>query len=558
MHATLTCLIPFTLASLLSRELAAQGHLYTIDGPRLGEKAGAAVANAGDADNDGHDDLLVGAQEGSTRGFRAGTARLYSGATGGLLAELHGDFKGDLFGCSVAGAGDVNRDGHADFIVGAWGDDNKGFESGSARLFSGKDGKVLKTFDGAALGNRFGWSVSGAGDVNKDGYDDVIIGAPNSDPNTKADSGTAFVYSGRSYTKLWEFHGQNAFDNYGWSVSGAGDVDRDGYSDVVIGTQQLLSNTRNGYAEVRSGKTGSVIWTFTGLVAGSFLGYSVAGAGDFNKDGWDDVIVGAYRESRNGKNSGGARVYSGQNGKVLLAVFGDSAEDEAGTSVAGAGDLNGDGYDDVVVGIPGDDNKGVNSGTVRAFSGKDGALLGQFEGQQPLIRFGQAVAGGGLVNSDQLADFIVGAPLDNSNGGLAGSAQVWTTATLSLEADRHQVSLTGRQHQSLTLRAGAGNAQKIYFLVGSVSGIKPGIKLGTVTLPLNLDPYLQITVSFPNSPLLVQSLGQLDAQGEASAKFVAIPQLPVSLVGTVFWHAFVTISSGFDFASLPVPVTLAK
>ena len=91
-----------------------------------------------------------------------------------------------------------------------------------------------------------------------------------------------------------------------------------------------------------------------------------------------------------------------------------------------------------------------------------------------------------------------------------------------------------------------------------MSGTRPGLNLGAVTLPLNLGPYLQLTIGFPNSPLLVNTLGKLDANGNAQAKFVAIPQLPSSLVGTTFQHAYVVLSTSFDLASVPVPVTLVK
>ncbi len=113
-----------------------------------------------------------------------------------ILFTFDGDSAGDFFGISVSGAGDVNADGFADLIVGANGDDNNGTRSGSARVFSGLDGSILFTFDGDSAGDRFGTSVSGAGDVNGDGFADLIIGA-HLDDNNGTDSGSARVISPR-------------------------------------------------------------------------------------------------------------------------------------------------------------------------------------------------------------------------------------------------------------------------------------------------------------------------------------------------------------------------
>ena len=128
------------------------------------------VAGAGDVNNDGYDDLIVGNTYGSNNGPTSGSACIYSGLDFGVLYTFDGDNSGDRLGISVSGAGDVNADGYPDLIVGAYLDDNTGTDSGSARVFSGIDGATLYTFDGDDAGDEFGWSVSGAGDVNNDGH----------------------------------------------------------------------------------------------------------------------------------------------------------------------------------------------------------------------------------------------------------------------------------------------------------------------------------------------------------------------------------------------------
>jgi hypothetical protein len=139
------------------------------------------------------------------------------------LYTFNGDSAGDLFGRSVSGTGDVDGDGFADFIVGAQLDDNNGDASGSARVFSGVDGSVLHTFSGDRFGDFLGYSVSGAGDVNGDGFDDLIAGAFGDDDNGNF-SGSARVYCGQTGATLWTFFGHAALDFFGVSVSGAGDV----------------------------------------------------------------------------------------------------------------------------------------------------------------------------------------------------------------------------------------------------------------------------------------------------------------------------------------------
>ena len=236
-------------------------------------------------------------------------------------------------GRSVAGAGDVNQDGFADVIVGANQASPGGRGSaGSAYVYSGKDGNLLWQFDGAAVNDQLGHSVAGAGDVNQDGFADVIVGASGADPGGRSRAGSAYVYSGKDGTKLWQFDGAADDDYLGWSVAGAGDVNQDGFADVIVGAYTASPGGRSnaGSAYVYSGKDGTKLWQLDGAAADDYLGISVAGAGDVNQDRFDNVIVGAYRANPGGTpDAGSAYVYTIV--PASFSVFGNGCSGSVGT-----------------------------------------------------------------------------------------------------------------------------------------------------------------------------------------------------------------------------------
>ena len=552
-------MLPMVMA--LAGGAVSQSHLLTILGETGGEQSGRAVASVGDVNKDGWGDFAVGSELYSpTNKLYAGRVTLYSGRNGRLLWTKTGIGQRDFLGCSVAGAGDVNKDGHADVVVGARGvDKSAAFDVGSAIVYSGRDGSVLWQWFGDSLSDAFGSSVSGAGDVNKDGYADVAVGAPSDDNNQRGDSGMVRVFSGQTGKPLWEANGDSTFDYLGWSVAGAGDTNNDGNDDVVVGTRQL-GGTRTGYARILSGTNGNTLQTFAGTHSGSWLGYSVAGLGDVNKDGRSDVIVGEPKARLNSKAmAGGANVYSGIDGKRLWRVVGSAAGDELGTSVGAAGDINGDGNADFLVGAPLSDLAGMDAGVLLGYSGANGAPLVTVRGSKALVRLGSSCSGGLDMNDDGLPDFVVGSPHDSKNAGLAGKTECYSPRRMPLTSDNQLVSLVKQASQNWAMDAGTKHASKAYFMLGSITGTKPGIKLGNVTLPLQYDPYTDLTIMFPNSPLLSGSLGVLDASGRGTAKFNAVPQLPPALQGTLFWHAYIVFGAGpFDFASNAVPLLLAK
>jgi hypothetical protein len=386
--------------------------LYFFNGDSAGAGFGESVSSAGDVNNDGVPDVIVGAPYDDNNGTYSGSARIFSGLDGAILYTSNGDSGGDYFGLSVSAAGDVNNDGFADVIVGAPYDDNNGTSSGSARIFSGLDGAILYTFDGDSAYDEFGWSVSAAGDVNNDGFADVIVGAYGDD-NNGSGSGSARIFSGRDGAILYTFNGDSNLDYFGRSVSAAGDVNNDGYADVIVGAYGDDNNGSNsGSARIFSGRDGAILYTFNGDSGGDYFGLSVSAAGDVNNDGYADVIVGANGDDNNGSSSGSARILSGRDGAILYTFNGDSSYDYFGRSVSAAGDVNNDGYADVIVGAPGDGNNGYSSGSARIFSGIDGSIITTINGINSYDSLGQIVTSGGDMDGDGISDIIIAIPDD--------------------------------------------------------------------------------------------------------------------------------------------------
>jgi FG-GAP repeat/FG-GAP-like repeat len=377
------------IASLaaLSSSGRAQCALHTFEGSGNYDFLGTSVDGGWDVDADGRPDVIVGAL-GYTLG---GRAEIYSGRTGSLLHVLPAP---GFMSCALVG--DVDGDGYADAVVGF-------SDFGSAdkvRIFSGLTGAVLHTFTSSLTDDSFGASVAGAGDVDGDGFPDVIVGAPQTSTSNPG-PGYVRVFSGYTGSLLREFTGLAVGDSFGYSVDGAGDVDADGRADLIIGAwRNDLAGADAGMAQVRSGATGQILHQIVGAQAQDWLGQSVSGAGDVNADGHADFVVGAPGNDAGGSLAGAASLYSGLNGTRLITFLGTFLANQLGTSVGGAGDVDGDQVPDVVVG------NGGGQSSARVFSGASGALVALVEAVNVA-----SVAGAGDVDGDGFAEFVVGDPI---------------------------------------------------------------------------------------------------------------------------------------------------
>ena len=490
---------------------------FTVHGIGDGSAIGYSVSSAGDVNGDGYDDLIISGEGNGTTGEAFVVYGASVPGTDGVLAlsgldgsngfRLNGIDEFDRAGYSLSSAGDVNGDGYDDLIIGAHGAGSmppgpgdydriagpgetyvvyggaSAPGSGGVLALSALDGSNGFRLDGIDGGDDAGYSVSSAGDVNGDGYDDLIIGANQANPNGSRSGETYVVYGGASapdtagVLALSALDGSNGFrldgiergDRAGYSVSSAGDVNGDGYDDLIIGAYEADPGGNGNAGETYvvyggasapgtdgvlalSALDGSNGFRLDGIDGNDRSGASVSSAGDVNGDGYDDLIIGANQADPGGRDlagetylvyggasapgSGGVLALSALDGTNGFILNGVDPSDRSSRSVSSAGDVNGDGYDDLIIGAYGADpggNSGAGesyvvyggasapgTGGVLALSALDGTNGFTLNGINAYDRAGISVSAAGDVNGDGYDDLIIGA--DEADVGVNGNA----------------------------------------------------------------------------------------------------------------------------------------
>lgn len=454
----------------LSASALGQREVFTLEGSSAADGYGALVRSAGDVDADGTLDFMVASRAGLGRVF------VYSGATQRLIHDLQGTW--GSFGRSMDALGDVDGDGFGDFAISET--PGGGSPPSFVYVYSGASGAVLFTLSAAAAAvGRLGATIEGIDDVDGDGRSELLVlatggqvicysGATGSEvfrlmaPGSGLDfglrlaglgdldgdgvgdfavsdtrylatqpsivRGRAIVYSGATRSQLFTVDGGPSTRNFAKALSDAGDVDGDGLCDLLVGSEDL---SIGGFVQVISGGTGAEIRRLEPAVSGEVFGDAVSGAGDVDGDGTDDILVGSPRDSSVLVNAGIGYVFSGSTGRELFRVEGTTISEWVGASVAGAGDLDGDGRAEVLFGRPRLGTAAQDPGRVSCHTlGPDARVL-DFEFDEDgitALENGRSVDSnarfGAFVRVDSLGTGHVGAAIFDSspNGPNAASA----------------------------------------------------------------------------------------------------------------------------------------
>jgi FG-GAP repeat protein/VCBS repeat protein len=522
--------------------------IYQWNGAGIGDGLGGSASGAGDVNADGFNDVIAGAQKADPGGIgNAGSVYVYSGMDGSLLYQWNGTTVNERLGQSVAGAGDVNADGYDDVITCTIFAAPGGItNAGSVFVYSGADGSLLHRFDGTTADEFFGATVAGAGDINRDGFADLLVGNPYASPAGVYWAGTVLVYSGADGSLLHQWDGTATEDLLGYSISGAQDIDLDGFDDVIIGSFQSDPGglVDAGSAYVYSGADGSVLYQWNGTNAADYFGGQVSGAGDVDADGTPDLVISAWGVDLGFSGEHGeVYVYSGADGTRIRQWRGVSANDHLGVAVSGAGDVNGDGYDDVIMSSISAFGRIEEAGSVYVYSGADSSRLFFEEGDSTDEYYGSSVSDAGDVNGDGFDDVVVGSNWNHAAGVVdAGSAFVYGFNPY-LRANTATISASAGGVLDLELDFPKAVRFDDYKVLISASGTGPSY-FG-VLIPLTRDPL--VTETFHgNYPVTVYSdlHGSLDASGNASASLTVPAGIPSALIGTSFYLAAIANQVG--------------
>jgi len=524
---------------------------FKINGEAANDYSGYSVSAAGDINGDGIADLLIGAY--GARNY-AGSTYVVFGSHSGFpssfeLSSLNGTngFKisgvtaGDQSGASISAAGDINGDGIADLLIGARYASPLGRnQAGSTYVVFGSRSAFPSSFElsslngtngfrlnGVVANDRSGYSVSAAGDINGDGIDDLLLGAP----NARGNAGITYVVFGSrsafpSSLELSSLNDANGFklngeavnDYSGFSVNAAGDINGDSIADLLVGAPYADSSGRNDAGSTYvvfgsrnafpsslelSNLNGTNGFKLNGEAVNDYSGFSVNAAGDINGDGIADLLIGAYNARPSGRNQAGSTYVvfgscnsfsssfelSSLNGINGFKLNGEATNDFSGWSVSAAGDINGDGISDLLIGAYGADHsgRGAAGSTYVVFGSRNGfpssfelsSLNGingfKLNGIAASDYSGISVSTAGDINGDGIADLLIGAP-NASSSGRTNAGSTYVVFGSSLELWTNQLSL--HRCNTVVLNSSHINAtngnQEDLSLQFSVSGVLHG------------------------------------------------------------------------------------
>ncbi len=420
-----------TLAALVSSVSTASGQelIWRVDSTAKGQLFGARLSRVEDLNGDRVIDVVVGAPGTNCASFFDGRVFVRDGDAGSPLFDWCGDE--DLAGYSVSWVHDVDGGGRPDVLVGArlYDEPTLGDGTGRVVLLSGETGQPIWQLIGEYPDSRFGSVVIGLDDLDGDGFDEILVTAPNWDFNGL---GRVYVVSSIDAHVIRIHQGTKVSDNLGSAATRIADVDGDGLCDYALYTT-LDRDQDGGRIDVYSGASGAFIISWTGD-SNQELGAQMQDAGDWNGDGSGDLMSWLHL---GGVGDAGIRVYSPATGNLLYELFHDGTNfgDGWGYGLGMVGDMNHDGYAEYAIGVPYDRHDGRAAGRVDLYSGRTKRILYHYYPGYADGAFGDELIGGDDLNGDGIPDLVIGATGDRKTAPLGGSAQAWSGNDLFLQAE---------------------------------------------------------------------------------------------------------------------------
>ncbi len=495
------------------------------------EMLGEEVIGCGDLDGDGYADFAASATWAVSQGTKTGAVVAYSGRDGAELWRFLPTQPDVELGASLARLDDLDGDGVAELAsgapfaaVGSW------FWTGSVFVISGRTGALLRRHDGSGDDQAYGYAVGACGDLDGDGVGELLVGAPRRNPNGVPRGGAGYVYSGASGALLHEVDGGFAYGFHGWAAVGLDDRDGDGVPEFCFSSPQatVAGQQKAGHVAIYSGATGAIYRGHRGEALGDLFGSALATCADVDGDGSRELLVGAPEHGFH--DVGAAYLYSGGEGALLWKWTGENDHDQLGYALAGGGDLDGDGDPDAALGAWLTDYGGSNAGSAYLVDGASGALIHRVDAQAQAtgpLWFGQALAIAPDLQRDGLDDLVAGIP-DAGGFQLHGAVEVHSLAPF-LIPDRPDLSAAAGPPTVLRIDFPASEAGVAYQLLASGSGTGPSAIAG-VLVPLATDALTLRLAGGWVPPNLAGGRGQLDAAGDALAVLAGHPRL-VAAVG---------------------------
>lgn len=381
-------------------------------GETANDQFGWTARRVGDIDGDGKTDMITTAP---TYKSGAGKIYVYSGGSGKLLHSVAGK-PGQRLGNSAVGIGDVNGDGVPDFIAGAPTASGKG----AAFVYSGKNASILHSLRGTTAGGQFGYEVSEAGDIDGDDVPDFFVGEMVGN-GVKPKSGRGVVYSGKTAKQIFELGGESAGDGFGNAAAVASIGEREFL--LAIGAQNAGPSNR-GRVYVYHIKDSKPILRFKieGDSNSVNLGQMfISFPGDVDRDGVPDVYASDFSDKTKAPGGGKVVVHSGKDGRELIAIYGSVAGEGLGTSPSDAGDVDGDGIGDLVIGAWQIKEGAKSGGKIYLYSlANKGKLLRTWTCKQAGDTLGFDACGIGDVDGDGQIDFLLTSAWSNVKGPKTG------------------------------------------------------------------------------------------------------------------------------------------